>query len=457
MKRAFAIVFSALAALQVSAAEPQGVVLFLGDGMGISTVTAGRILAGQLAGSTGEEHELSFEQFEHVALVKTYNLDRQVPDSAGTMTAIVTGRKANFGAISVAGSTPRGSCIEALQSPLPTLLERAEAEGFSTGVVSTARITHATPAATYAHVSERDWESDADMPEAVRLEGCRDIARQLVEFDVGDGPDVILGGGRRNFLPVERHDPEYPGKTGKRNDGRDLAKEWWEAADGRQYIWNQAQFNALQPGPNQVLGLFEPSHMQYEADRERDAGGEPSLADMTRFALHSLLARGQPFFLVVEAGRIDHGHHAGNAYRALHDVIALDAAVAIARDILDAERSLIVVTADHSHTLTIAGYPERGNSILGKTGLGDFQYPTLGYANGPGYRQTETFETLKDVDTEDEGFKQLAAVPMPSETHAGEDVAAYARGVGAHLVRGVMEQNELYDALYMGLFGAPRR
>ena len=445
-------------------AQAQGVVLFLGDGMGVSTVTAARILAGQQAGKDGEAHELSFERFDHVALVKTYNLDRQVPDSAGTMTAIVTGHKANFGAISVAPDAPRGSCKAALAAPLTSLLEMAEAAGYSTGIVSTARITHATPAATYAHVSERDWESDGLLPPQAVEEGCRDIARQLVEFEIGDGPEVILGGGRAHFLPREEADPEYPEATGRRKDGRDLIEEWQQLGNDRQYVWNAEQFQALEPGQGKVLGLFEPSHMQYEADRAEDAGGEPSLATMTRFAIEALQSRNQPFFLMVEGGRIDHGHHAGNAFRALHDTLALDAAVAAAEGLLDPKRSLILVTADHSHTMTISGYPRRGNPILGKaeaipgqplTDMRGLPYATLGYANGPGYRND--LPNLTDTDTEDRNFLQPATIPMPAETHAGEDVAAYARGVGAHLVRGVMEQNRLFDALYMGLFGMPSR
>ena len=114
--------------------------------------------------------------------------------------------------------------------------------------------------------------------------------------------------------------------------------------------------------------------------------------------------------------------------------------------------------------MTISGYPRRGNPILGKaeaipgqplTDMRGLPYATLGYANGPGYRND--LPNLTDTNTEDRNFLQPATIPMPAETHAGEDVAAYARGVGAHLVRGVMEQNRLFDALYMGLFGVPSR
>ena len=457
-------------ATAASATAPRNVILFLGDGMGISTVTAARILAGQLQGGPGEDHVLPFEAFSDVALIKTYNTDAQVADSAGTMAAIMTGQKTRMGFINVAASVSRNDCAGALANEVPSLLQMAEQAGLATGIVSTARITHATPAATYAHVPNRDWESDAQLPPAAAEQGCRDIARQLVEFadrpGSGDGPEVILGGGRALFFPQGAADPEYPGIAqagGYRRDGRDLVAEWLAAGPDRRYVWNSAQFEALPATSGQVLGLFEPSHMQYEADRADDPAGEPSIAAMTRFAIRRLQAAGTGFFLMVEGGRIDHGHHAGNAYRALTDTLAMADAVAAAVELTDRSDTLILVTADHSHTFTIAGYPRRGNPIFGKveTPLGELArdsegrpYTSLGYANGPGYRAT--LPDLREVDTTARDFLQVAAIPMSSETHGGEDVAAYAIGVNADAVRGVMEQNRLFDVMRDALFGPPR-
>jgi alkaline phosphatase len=440
------------------------VVLFVGDGMGVTTVSAGRILAGQSQGKPGEEHALSFEKFGHVALIKTYNTDMQVPDSAGTMSAIMTGEKTRFGVLSVDSSVERRNCKQALEGVLPTLLEAAEQAGYATGIVTTTRVTHATPAAAYAHTPERDWEDDAAMPADALAAGCRDLARQFVEFPFGDGVDVLLGGGRANFLPEAVIDPEHQELKGRRKDGRHLIDEWLGRRPDRQFVWNKSGMDAL-TGEGQVLGLFEPSHMNWEVDRGKDVGGEPSLAEMTQFALDRLAARNRNFLLIVEGGRIDHGHHAGSAHKALHDVIALDAAVAVAAERVHIRKGLVLVTADHSHTLTFAGYPPRGNPILGKVpviagggegGAPTYTYPTLAYANGPGV--VAPLPDYAQVDTEDPAFRQPAIFPMMSETHGGEDVAAYARGKGADDVRGVMEQNTLYDVLHRGLFGrAPRR
>lgn len=471
------------------ARRARNVILFLGDGMGVSTVTAARILEGQLRGESGEENWLSFETLPHLALAKTYNTDQQVPDSAGTMTAIVSGAKTRAGVLSVDASVPRGSHVAVAGHRLETLLERAERRGLSTGVVTTAKLTHATPAACYAHSPERGWEDDSRLPSAARRAGFPDIAQQLIEFPHGDGLEVALGGGRRHFLPAERSDPERPGKRGERRDGRDLPREWLERHPRSAYVWNRAGLDALDPrSVDHVLGLFEWDHMQWETDRGDDLAGEPSLSEMTAFAIDLLSRNPRGYFLMVEAGRIDHGHHAGNAHRALTDTIELSRAVRQALGGIDLAETLVVVTADHSHTLTLGGYPARGNDILGLVRTNDRRHPgrtelaldalgkpytTLGYQNGPGYTGASNEQPegpkrfphlprsqsgiehgrpdLREVDTTAPTYLQESTVPLYRETHGGEDVPVYAGGPGAELIDGVVEQNYLYHAMLHAL------
>ena len=212
--------------------------------------------------------------------------------------------------------------------------------------------------------------------------------------------------------------------------------------------------------------------MQYEADRANDVAGEPSLSEMTEKAINVLDNNDNGFFLSVEAGRIDHAHHAGNAYNALNDTVEFAKAVQVAMENTNPEETLIVVTADHSHVFTIAGYPKRGNPILGKVvavgetepslAADDMPYTTVGYTNGGGFRDLgdETDADagyafapvtgrvdLTDVDTTSAGFHQEALVPLGSETHAGEDVGVYAMGPGAHLVTGTNEQSFLFHVI----------
>lgn len=452
----------------------RNVILFVGDGMGVSTVTAARILEGQQRGATGEESLLAFEQLPFTALSKTYTTDRQTPDSAGTMTAMMTGVKTRSGLVSVDQRAARAECAGSKGTELQTFLELAERAGLATGIVSTARITHATPGATYAHTPERNWEDDAHLTEEALANGCADIARQLIEFPLGDGLEVVLGGGRAQFLPTTSSDPEYPERHGARRDGRDLIGEWLERFERGKFVWKLSQLDKIKPrSTRHLLGLFEPSHMRYETDRARDPGGEPSLARMTELAIELLQRNGKGFFLMVEGGRIDHAHHAGNAYRALTDTIAFSDAVAAAVRKTHVKDTLILVTADHSHTLTISGYAVRGNPILGKAAIGErllrdaagLPYTTLSYANGPGYRGasesrpggTETVldgrPDLTQVDTTEPDYRQESTVPLAGETHAGEDVPVYASGPMAHLVRGVMEQNVVFHVMMAAVGG----
>ncbi|WP_024605243.1 MULTISPECIES: alkaline phosphatase [unclassified Pseudoalteromonas] len=463
--------------------KAKNVILFVGDGMGISTITAARILAGQLEGEMGEDHQLSFETMPFSGFVKTYNVDAQTPDSAGTMTAMASGVKTDAGVLGIDEAVERGNCASGKGHELVTSLELAEIAGKATGIISTARITHATPAATYAKSAERNWEDISDMPESAAT--CEDIASQLVNFEANlearfsgvdvDGIDVVMGGGRRHFLPKDaafNSADAVSAVEGDRTDNRDLTAEWKTQYPNGTYVMDQTGFDAISDDATKVFGLFNESHMQYEADRANDVAGEPSLSQMTEKAINVLDNNEQGFFLTVESGRIDHAHHAGNAYNALNDTIELAKAVKVAMENTNPEETLIVVTADHSHVFTIAGYPKRGNPILGKVvavgetepslAADDMPYTTVGYTNGLGYRdlgdETNADASylaapvtgrvdLSDVDTTTPGFHQESLVPLGSETHAGEDVGVYAMGPGAHLVTGTNEQSFLFHVM----------
>ena len=464
----------------------KNVILFVGDGMGVSTVTAARILDGQMKGLEGEENQLSFDAFPFSGLSKTYNVDAQTPDSAGTMTAMMSGIKTDVGVIGVDEDIERGDCSTVAGNELVTALELAEIAGKSTGIISTARITHATPAATYAKSADRNWEDISDMPEAAVTAGCSDIADQLINFEANleakfdgldvDGIEVVMGGGRRHFLPRDPafNSPDAASSTeGDRTDGRDLTAEWQSLYTNGVYVFDQSGFDGLDTETTErVFGLFNESHMQYEADRGNDIAGEPSVAEMTSAAIKVLDNNDEGFFLMVESGRIDHAHHAGNAYGALHDTIAFAEAVAAADELTNDEDTLIIVTADHGHVFTIAGYPKRGNPILGKvvnvgsdeaaTAADGTPYTTLGYTNGLGYRNLGDVtnsdasylaapdtgrKDITDVDTTTPGYHQEALVPLGSETHSGEDVGIYAKGPGAFLVNGTNEQSIIFHVM----------
>lgn len=475
--------------------KAKNVILFIGDGMGVTTVTAARIFEGQLRGESGEENRLSFEDFPYAALSKTYSANQQTSDSAPTMSAIVTGVKTDEGTLSVNQKIVRGNYRTVKGNETKTLLEMAEQAGMSTGVVTTTRVTHATPAACYSHTADRDWESDKDIfdrkKDAYDAE-FPDIARQLIEFPYGDGLEVAMGGGRAKFLPANIADPEYPNTRGERLDGRDLTTEWTRKSPGSAFIWNKKQLDAIDPRRTKhLLGLFETSHLDFGYDRTKPDHGEPSLPQMTSKAIDILSQNKKGFFLMVEGGRIDQAHHFGNAYRALSDTVEFSDAVRTAVQKVNLNDTLIIVTADHSHTLTMMGYPARGNNILGlvreidddgnlepdykRDSLG-LPFTTLNYAGGRGYtgatndqpegpkRYPESPKTVKGitrgrpdltrVDTTDPNYLQEAMIPLPDETHGGEDVPIYATGIDAFLIHGSMEENWIFyvmvDALKLG-------
>jgi len=437
----------------------KNVILFIGDGMGVSTITAARIYDGQSRGESGEENWLSFERFPDLALVKTYESNQQVADSAGTASAMNTGVKTRAGVIDVTGLAHRGNCAEGLAHSIANLGELAKRHGKAVGVVTTTRITHATPAAVYAHTPERDWENDAEMPARARAAGCRDIARQLVEFPDG-GIDVALGGGRRNFLGR--------GLGGRRLAARaNLIDEWKDRYKDGVYVSTAGALRALDLSRvHRLLGLFSKSHMTYMLERGPKTD-EPTLSEMAAAALDILSRNKNGFYLMVEGGRIDHGHHQGVAEKALSETQEFARAVATAVAKVDLDQTLILVTADHSHVLTISGYPTRGNPILGLVEGNDASgdpagtpslakdgkpYTTLGYQNGPGAVQGPRPRPDTGL-----GSRQQALVPTYyhssghggplSETHGGEDVALFAIGPQSYLVGGVIEQNVIFHII----------
>ena len=454
----------------INTRKANNLVLVVGDGMGITTLTAARIFAGQQQGLDGEEFRLSFEAMPNSALIKTYNTDQQTPDSAGTMTALVTGHKTDAGVLSVDPLVQRGDCASAMtaddQAQLPTLLDLAERLGKDTGIVTTTRITHATPAAMYAHSVERDWESNERLPQSAVENGCQDIARQLIEYRQSnpdqDGVDIILGGGTRHFLPK----PD----GGKRTDGRNLMQEW-QAQKGQFVVTNAEELANADLTQGRWLGLFSSSHIPYVDQRDSQV---PGLLAMTQAAWKRLNQNDQGFVLVIEAGRIDHAHHAGNAYRALREAEELHQTMAWVLEQANLDDTLVITTADHSHTLTLAGYPTRGNPILGLVRGNDKQgnpeskptllddgkpYTSISYRNGPGAhanlygedgelveRPALTAEQVRATE-----YLQQALVPLESETHGGEDVALYAAGPWSHLFGGTMEQNWVYHVIQHAL------
>ncbi|WP_421247529.1 alkaline phosphatase [Aeromonas jandaei] len=422
----------------------RNVIFFLGDGMGLNTLTAARIYG------VGEEGSLTIDTLPETAFIKTFSHDSQVTDSAPSMSAYMTGVKSNNGVISMdSNATQESNCSKSAGKPATTLLELAKAAGRGTGVVTTTRVTHATPAATYAHLCNRDLEAD--------------IAAQLVPGGAGynsalkGGIDVVLGGGSSFFLP--RAD------KGKREDGRNLISEM--KAKGYQFAGNLDELNKAEAG-KPLLGLFGASHMKYDLDRPTS---EPSLAQMTLAAIKQLKEKKQGYFLMVEGGRIDHALHDTNAKRALQDTLAFDNAIKATLDEVkktdpELKNTLIVVTADHDHTLVLNGYAKRTGKttadnpgVLGlvknyETGepskdADGMPYTIIGFGNG--YNRVDgprsSVAPLDDATVSANDYHQEVVVKVGeigNETHGGTDVFLGAIGRGADSFHGSLDNTAVF-------------
>ena len=429
--------------LQQKEAVAKNVILFLGDGMSITTLTAARIWQGQQQGKSGEENFLYFEHFPNTALIKTYNTNQQTPDSAGTMSAIMTGVKTRAGLISMGPEQDRTDCQGSSQHHQETLFEWGHQQGIDTGVVTTARLTHATPAATYAHSPDRSWEGDYDRHPNAYWYGCDSIAKQLVKTAFPAGLDLALGGGGSKLEGYyDTFNQKFPNGSLLINNKGFLD-------------WSINHKKEAKAGP--VLGVFSAEHMDFEMDRGTD---QPSLKQMTEQAINYFQARAGRYVVVIESARIDHAHHNGNAARALAETAMLSDSVQVADDMTDDEDTLIVVTADHSHTFLMAGYPKRGNPILGVSKNQKNQvvlandgmpYTSLGYANGKAHGRKKSAEDF--LSSEDRDFQQESGIALKKETHGSDDVALHAKGPGSYMFSGLMEQNEIFHTIQQALKG----
>ena len=442
-----------------AAGEAKNIIFFLGDGMGPSTITASRIY------KYGEDGSLNMDKLERTARVKTYSFDAQTTDSAPSMAAYMTGVKMSNEVISMSSDTVAtppskdangnlgvNNCAANNGTAAATILELAKAKGKAVGSITTTELTHATPAATYSHICNRNAQYA--------------IAAQTVpggagfNTALGDGVDVLMGGGRNHFTP-------YDATTNKagRADGRNLLAEL--SAKGYTVAATKADMLAA-PAGKKFIGLYSSkSHLEYELDRSAtppvgEGATQPSLAEMTVKAMDLLAQNTNGYFLMVEGGRIDHALHGTNAKRALTDTIAFDDAIKAALDkarLTDPTlaNTLIVVTADHDHTLAFNGYGKRGNPILDinrdyKTGQPSKDadgntYTTLVFGNGPNRPNLRT--NVDSATALGNDYLQETGVRLSSETHGGGDVKLFATGAGAasKTFKGTIDNTKVFTLL----------
>jgi alkaline phosphatase/streptomycin-6-phosphatase len=417
--------------------HPDNVIFFLGDGMGTQEITAARYYQG--VNNPLNVDRMPFTGFDTTWSVKpgagpNYLPDYD-PDSASTGTMWATGQKTIDERISQGPST--GESVPGTN--YKTVLELAQKRGMKVGDVSTAEITDATPAVLASHISLRGCQGPANMvpcpAETKAAGGLGSIAEQEVDHKV----DVLLGGGRGRFEQKI---------TGGPDTGRTVIES--AQAKGYKYVSDAAGLSAATSNGKPVLGLFHSSNMSLEwsgpgaalgkgnapapCNENQRPAGEPSLAAMTSKAI-GLLENRKGFFLQVEGASIDKQDHATNACGQIGETVAFDNAIGVA---LDYQRrhpdTLIVVTADHSHTSQIVAEDAAGAGV-----------PT-GYSTNLTTKDGQTLSLTYGT----AGYGGPGAAPVaapPSQQHTGAVVPVWASGPGGLDVLGTNDHTDLFDVL----------
>ncbi|WP_065375834.1 alkaline phosphatase [Ensifer adhaerens] len=454
-----------------TAAEPKAknVIFLIADGLSVAHRTGARIMSKGMTGGKANGR-LAMDDIPPVAFIGTSSTHSIATDSANTMSAYMTGHKSRVNALGVYADRTPASLDDPKVETIAEALRRTTKK--SIGIVTTAEVEDATPAAVVSHTRKR-----GDKAEIVGM-----------LFDVK--PDVLLGGGSAYFLGKD-----VPGS--KRKDDKDYIAEFKNA--GYALATDKTELAAA-TGSNQdkLLGLFHTGNMDVTLDREFLKKGtvekfpnQPGLVEMTKVALDKLSKNPEGFFLMVEAASVDKMSHPLDWDRALVETIEFDKAVGVAREFAAANPdTMIVVTGDHTHGVAIIGTVDDekpGEEMRAKVGTyDDAGFPNYEDKDGDGYPDRidvtrrlflaanngpdhyETFRPKLDgpfvpaVQNEakeyvaNEAYKDVPGavfvqgnIPKDGDTgvHAVDDVVLQAAGPGSEGFRGYMEQSDVYRVL----------
>jgi alkaline phosphatase len=463
--------------------KAKNVILFIGDGMSLAHRVAARVLAKGIAEGKAFG-KLAMDDMPHMALVSTAGSDSIITDSANSSSAYATGHKAAVNAMGVYSDRTFDALDDPKVETITSLVRRRQ--GMAVGIVTNTEIEDATPAAMVAHTRRR-----------------AEYDRIVEQFDAAR-PDVMLGGGRANFLPKSA-------EGSRRRDDVDFIARFRDA--GYPVASTAAEMTSFadNPGTTKLLGLFTLGNMDGALDRKFLKGGtvrkfpeQPDLTEQVSAALKVLSRNEAGFFLMVESGLIDKYTHLLDMERAVYDTIMLDNAVKLAREGASAhgDDTLILVLADHTHPIGLVGTIEDDMNSIPNVPMRERVrvYERAGFPNYPapdaeGYPgrvdvsrrlalfsagmpdHFETFRpkldnpndpTVASKETSgtyvaNERYKSvpgavLRAGNLPAminaDVHSGEDVVLTAVGPGSERVRGQLYNTEVFriitEALGLG-------
>ena len=461
--------------------QAKNVILFVGDGLSPAHRVAARLLSKGIAEGKAFG-KLAIDDMPHTALVATAGSDSIITDSANAMSAYTTGHKTAVNAMGVYADRTDNPFDDPKVETITSLVKRRL--GMAVGIVTNTEIEDATPAAMVAHTRRR---------------GTYD---QIVEQFYAARPEVVMGGGSANFLPMGT-----PGS--RRKDGTDYIAKFRDA--GYSLVTTATELNSVAANGNaKLLGLFNSGNMDGALDRKFLKRGtvdkfsdQPDLTDQVRVALDLLSRRPEGFVLMVESGLIDKYTHSLDMERAVYDTIMLDNAVKLARDWAAArgDDTLILVLADHNHPISLIGTidddmtqapqaPLRDRvGVYDKAGFPNYHeadhegYPphvdvsrrlAIFSASSPDYYETfrpklddpndptvtgstpGTFEANERYRAMPGAMLRLGNLPkyLNASVHSGEDVILTASGPGSERVRGQLDNTEVFrimaEALGLG-------
>ncbi|WLV24478.1 alkaline phosphatase [Aciduricibacillus chroicocephali] len=411
--------------------QPKNVILLIGDGMGPTQVSAASYLKGDGFGT----EDLTMNTFKNIGFARTFSHDNTVTDSAAAATAFSSSHKTDNNVIGLAPEKEKHEEDED-HFEVATVLEEAEDRGKATGLVTTTRITHATPAAFASHIDHRDKENEI----AVQM---------LKEHEV----DVLLGGGKGQFLPKS--------EGGKREDGLNLLKD----AEKRGYTIAEDAKGLEKAKEGKLLGLFNTSHMNYELDR--DLTKEPSLAEMTEKAIDVVSKEKEGFFLMVEGGRIDHAAHVNYPASTMRETLAFDDAVKVAKEFAERNKdTLVIVSADHETGGMSIGaggtYGFNKDIIRNVTRSAEYMGKQVNKEKTNIPEVMEKFAGIKDLKEEEikriadeksaaDGIAKVisnrALIGWTTTGHTGVDVPVYAFGPQADKLTGTIDNTKIAEVI----------
>jgi len=471
--------------------KAKNVILFIGDGMSPAHRVAARLLAKGIAEGKALG-KLAIDDMPHMALVATAGSDSIITDSANSASAYATGHKSAVNAMGVYADRTPDPLDDPRVETVTSLAQRRQ--DMAIGIVTNTEIEDATPAAMVAHTRRRT-EYD-----------------RIVEQYFAAKPDVLMGGGRANFLPKSEN-------GSRRRDESDFVAQFRAAGYTLALTGPEMVSAAKDPATTKLLGLFTLGNMDGALDRKFLKGGtvgkfpeQPDLTEQVGAALEVLSKNPSGFFLMVESGMIDKYTHLLDMERAVYDTIMLDNAVRLARDWAAAhgDDTLILVIADHNHPIGLLGTIDDDMTKETPAPLRERVrvYERAGFPNYPapdaeGYPARvdvsrrlalfsaslpDHYETLrpkldnpneptvagKDANTyvANERYKSIPGAALRlgnlpaminADVHSGEDVILTATGPGSERVRGQMDNTEVFrviaEALGLGSLAAsePKR